>query len=111
MSALAAVAAYLLGSISFAILVSRAMRLPDPRSYGSGNPGATNVLRTGKTLAAVLTLAGDAGKGWLAVWSASPFPMRNPPPEKTSPSTCEMLSKGESTEIIFVSTFKSLKRL
>ena len=73
MSALAAVAAYLLGSISFAILVSRAMRLPDPRSYGSGNPGATNVLRTGKTLAAVLTLAGDAGKGWLAVWLASLF--------------------------------------
>ena len=72
-SALAAVAAYLLGSISFAILVSRALRLPDPRSYGSGNPGATNVLRTGKKLAAVLTLAGDAGKGWLAVWLASLF--------------------------------------
>ena len=71
MSALAAVAAYLLGSISFAIVVSRVLRLPDPRSYGSGNPGATNVLRTGKTLAAVLTLAGDAGKGWLAVWLAS----------------------------------------
>ena len=67
MSALAVVAAYLLGSISFAIVVSRAMRLPDPRSYGSGNPGATNVLRTGKKLAAVLTLAGDAGKGFLAV--------------------------------------------
>jgi glycerol-3-phosphate acyltransferase PlsY len=71
MSALAAVAAYLLGSVSFAILVSRAMRLPDPRGYGSGNPGATNVLRTGKKLAAVLTLAGDAGKGWLAVWLSS----------------------------------------
>jgi glycerol-3-phosphate acyltransferase PlsY len=70
MSALTAVAAYLLGSISFAILVSRVLRLPDPRSYGSGNPGATNVLRTGKKLAAVLTLAGDAGKGWLAVWLA-----------------------------------------
>ena len=70
-STLAAVAAYLLGSISFAIVVSRALRLPDPRSYGSGNPGATNVLRTGKTLAAALTLAGDAGKGWLAVWLAS----------------------------------------
>ena len=70
-STLAAVAAYLLGSISFAIVVSRALRLPDPRSYGSGNPGATNVLRTGKKLAAALTLAGDAGKGWLAVWLAS----------------------------------------
>jgi glycerol-3-phosphate acyltransferase PlsY len=62
--------AYLLGSISFAIVVSRLMRLPDPRSYGSKNPGATNVLRTGKKVAAVLTLAGDAGKGWLAVWLA-----------------------------------------
>jgi glycerol-3-phosphate acyltransferase PlsY len=66
--ALAVLAAYLLGSISFAIVVSRVMRLPDPRSYGSGNPGATNVLRTGKIAAAVLTLAGDAGKGWLAAW-------------------------------------------
>jgi glycerol-3-phosphate acyltransferase PlsY len=64
-------AAYCLGSISFAIVVSKLMRLPDPRSYGSGNPGATNVLRTGKKTAAVLTLAGDAGKGWLAVWLAA----------------------------------------
>jgi glycerol-3-phosphate acyltransferase PlsY len=70
-TALTLAAAYLLGSVSFAIVVSRLMRLPDPRSYGSGNPGATNVLRTGKRLAAVLTLAGDAGKGWLAVWAAS----------------------------------------
>jgi glycerol-3-phosphate acyltransferase PlsY len=67
---LAAALAYLLGSVSFAIVVSRLMRLPDPRSYGSKNPGATNVLRTGKKAAAVLTLAGDAGKGWLAVWLA-----------------------------------------
>ena len=73
MSALAVLAAYLLGSVSFAIVVSRAMRLPDPRSYGSGNPGTTNVLRTGKKLAAALTLAGDAGKGWLAVWLATLF--------------------------------------
>ena len=62
--------AYLLGSVSFAIVVSRLLRLPDPRSYGSGNPGATNVLRSGSRLAAVLTLVGDAGKGWLAVWLA-----------------------------------------
>jgi glycerol-3-phosphate acyltransferase PlsY len=60
-------AAYCLGSISFAIVVSKLMRLPDPRSYGSKNPGATNVLRTGRKAAAVLTLLGDAGKGWLAV--------------------------------------------
>jgi acyl phosphate:glycerol-3-phosphate acyltransferase len=69
----ACVLAYLLGSVSFAIVVSRLMRLPDPRSYGSKNPGATNVLRTGKKVAAALTLAGDAGKGWLAVWLAWVF--------------------------------------
>jgi glycerol-3-phosphate acyltransferase PlsY len=59
--------AYLLGSLSFAVIVSRAMRLPDPRQYGSGNPGATNVLRTGRKAAAALTLLGDALKGWLVV--------------------------------------------
>jgi glycerol-3-phosphate acyltransferase PlsY len=69
-TALTALAAYCLGSVSFAIVVSRLMQLPDPRTYGSKNPGATNVLRTGKRAAAVLTLAGDAGKGWLAVWLA-----------------------------------------
>jgi glycerol-3-phosphate acyltransferase PlsY len=62
--------AYLLGSIPFAVIVSRAFALPDPRSYGSGNPGATNVLRTGKKAAAALTLLGDAFKGWLAVFLA-----------------------------------------
>jgi acyl phosphate:glycerol-3-phosphate acyltransferase len=67
---LIAVGAYLVGSIAFAIVVSRLMTLPDPRSYGSKNPGATNVLRSGSKAAAVLTLAGDAGKGWLAVWLA-----------------------------------------
>ncbi|HRA24203.1 MAG TPA: glycerol-3-phosphate 1-O-acyltransferase PlsY, partial [Usitatibacteraceae bacterium] len=67
---LAAVAAYLVGSIPFAVLVSRAMGLPDPRSFGSGNPGATNVLRSGSKAAAVLTLAGDALKGWVPVWAA-----------------------------------------
>jgi len=62
-----ALAAYSLGSVSFAVFVSKAMGLPDPRSYGSSNPGATNVLRTGNKLAAALTLIGDAGKGALAV--------------------------------------------
>ncbi|MGC8806844.1 MAG: glycerol-3-phosphate 1-O-acyltransferase PlsY [Thiomonas sp.] len=62
--------AYLLGSLSFAVLVSRAMGMADPRSYGSGNPGATNVLRSGNKLAAILTLVLDAFKGWLAVWLA-----------------------------------------
>ena len=69
-SALTVLAAYCLGSVSFAIVVSRLMQLPDPRTYGSRNPGTTNVLRTGKRAAAALTLAGDAGKGWLAVWLA-----------------------------------------
>ncbi|SCX12913.1 acyl-phosphate glycerol-3-phosphate acyltransferase [Nitrosomonas eutropha] len=59
--------AYLLGSISFAVVASWLFKLPDPRSYGSGNPGATNVLRTGKKAAAAVTLLGDAGKGWVAV--------------------------------------------
>jgi len=61
------VLAYLLGSIPFAVLVSRAMGLPDPRGFGSGNPGATNVLRSGSRVGALLTLLGDAGKGALAV--------------------------------------------
>lgn len=63
-------AAYLLGSISFGILISRLFGLPDPRTVGSGNPGATNVLRSGKKMAAVLTLLGDAFKGWFPVWLA-----------------------------------------
>jgi acyl-phosphate glycerol-3-phosphate acyltransferase len=65
-----ALAAYLLGSIAFAVVVSRLLRLPDPRSFGSGNPGATNVLRSGSKLAALLTLLLDAFKGWLPVWLA-----------------------------------------
>jgi glycerol-3-phosphate acyltransferase PlsY len=68
-----AIAAYLIGSLSFAVIVSRLFSLPDPRSYGSGNPGATNVLRTGKKIAALLTLLGDGGKGWLAVFLASRY--------------------------------------
>ena len=67
---IAIVVAYLIGSVSFAVIVSRALRLQDPRTYGSGNPGATNVLRSGNRAAAVLTLVGDAFKGWVAVWAA-----------------------------------------
>src|SRR5512141_2299251 len=63
-------AAYLIGSVSFAVVTSRLFGLPDPHSYGSGNPGATNVLRTGNKAAAALTLAGDGAKGWLAVFGA-----------------------------------------
>lgn len=67
------VGAYLLGSVSFAVLMSKAFGLADPRTYGSGNPGATNVLRSGKKAAAALTLLGDAAKGWLAVVLAMAF--------------------------------------
>jgi len=63
-------AAYLIGSVSFAVVTSRLFGLPDPHSYGSGNPGATNVLRTGNKAAAALTLVGDGAKGWLAVFLA-----------------------------------------
>ena len=66
-SGLVVLMAYLIGSISFAVVVSKLMGLPDPHSYGSGNPGATNVLRTGSKAAAVLTLLGDAAKGYLTV--------------------------------------------
>lgn len=69
----AVLAAYLLGSVSFAVVVSRALGLADPRTYGSKNPGATNVLRSGSRLAAVLTLVGDAVKGWLGVWLVQRF--------------------------------------
>ncbi|OWY39777.1 glycerol-3-phosphate acyltransferase [Xenophilus sp. AP218F] len=75
------VAAYLIGSLSFAVIVSKAMGMADPRSYGSGNPGATNVLRSGKKLAAALTLLGDGVKGWVAValaaWLAPRFGLDN----------------------------------
>src|SRR6476661_2239275 len=64
------VAAYLIGSISFAVVASKLFGLADPRTYGSKNPGATNVLRSGNKKAAIATLIGDGAKGWLAVWLA-----------------------------------------
>jgi glycerol-3-phosphate acyltransferase PlsY len=75
-SLLFGVIAYLIGSISFAVIVSRAFGLSDPRTYGSKNPGATNVLRSGSKAAAVLTLAGDALKGWVAVVLAQTYAAR-----------------------------------
>ncbi|MFA5702641.1 MAG: glycerol-3-phosphate 1-O-acyltransferase PlsY [Advenella sp.] len=72
-SILAIILAYLAGSVPFAIITSKLFGLKDPRTFGSGNPGATNVLRTGNKLAAALTLAGDAFKGWLAVYLAIKF--------------------------------------
>ena len=82
-SALFVLAAYLIGSISFAVVVSRFFGLPDPHTYGSGNPGATNVLRTGKRAAAVLTLTGDAAKGAVALWLAQQFAARSGVGEST----------------------------
>ncbi|MFO1306120.1 MAG: glycerol-3-phosphate 1-O-acyltransferase PlsY [Burkholderiales bacterium] len=78
--------AYLVGSVSFAVVVSRAMGLPDPHDYGSGNPGATNVLRTGNKKAAALTLAGDAIKGWLGVFLAQVVAVRTGAPEWVVPA-------------------------
>lgn len=75
-SVVAVVLAYAIGSVSFAVLVSRLMGLADPRSYGSRNPGATNVLRGGNRLAAVLTLLGDAAKGWAGVFVAKSLALR-----------------------------------
>ena len=69
-TALALIAAYLLGSVPFAMISSKLFGLADPRTYGSGNPGATNVLRSGNKKAALVTLIGDALKGWLAVFVA-----------------------------------------
>ena len=74
--------AYLIGSLSFAVIVSRLMRLQDPRTFGSKNPGATNVLRSGKKSAAAQTLLGDGLKGWLAVmlahWLAPRYGLAEP---------------------------------
>jgi glycerol-3-phosphate acyltransferase PlsY len=72
-SILFGIAAYLIGSISFAVVVSKLFGLADPRTYGSKNPGATNVLRSGNKAAAALTLLGDGFKGWLAVWLAMKY--------------------------------------
>ncbi len=78
--------AYLLGSVSFAVVVSRAYGLPDPHEYGSGNPGATNVLRTGNKKAAMLTLLGDGLKGFVAVFVAQWLAARFGAPAWTVPA-------------------------
>lgn len=82
-AALILIGAYLVGSISFAVVVSRAFGLPDPHEYGSRNPGATNVLRTGNRTAAVLTLVGDGLKGFVAVFAAQRLAVAVAAPEWT----------------------------
>jgi glycerol-3-phosphate acyltransferase PlsY len=79
------VGAYLIGSVSFAVVVSRAFGLPDPHEYGSGNPGATNVLRTGNKAAALLTLVGDGAKGWLGVFVAQVLVAKTGAPDACIP--------------------------
>jgi glycerol-3-phosphate acyltransferase PlsY len=88
--------AYVLGSISFAIVASRLFGLPDPRSYGSGNPGATNVLRTGRKAAAALTLVGDAAKGTLAVVIALRF---------ASPESAQLAGAGAAVAAVLGHVF------
>ena len=100
-SVIAIILAYLIGSLSFAVVVSWAMGLPDPHSYGSGNPGATNVLRTGKKLAAILTLAGDAGKGWFAVWLALKYAVDFALPEATIAAVAAAVFLGHLFPVFF----------
>jgi glycerol-3-phosphate acyltransferase PlsY len=89
-----ALAAYLIGSISFAVVSSKLFGLPDPHSYGSGNPGATNVLRTGNKVAALVTLDRRRRKGWLAVWLAQRLAPGSAPPTAVpaQPSPCSSAS-------------------
>jgi glycerol-3-phosphate acyltransferase PlsY len=87
-------AAYLAGSVSFAVVTSALFGLPDPHSYGSGNPGATNVLRTGNRTAAILTLVGDGAKGWLAVFLAQTFGLSFGAAEWTVPAVAVAVFAG-----------------
>jgi glycerol-3-phosphate acyltransferase PlsY len=94
-------AAYLIGSVSFASVVSRVFGLPDPRTYGSGNPGATNVARTGNKLAAALTLLGDALKGVLAVAAAQQLAARFALSEWTVPLALLAVFLGHVFPVFF----------
>jgi len=99
--AILVVAAYLVGSISFAMVVSRAFGLPDPHEYGSGNPGATNVLRTGNRKAALLTMLGDGLKGFVVVvavqWAAARFAL----PAWTVPAAALAVFVGHILPVYF----------
>ncbi|HEY7902664.1 MAG TPA: glycerol-3-phosphate 1-O-acyltransferase PlsY [Casimicrobiaceae bacterium] len=95
------VAAYLVGSISFAMVVSRAFGLPDPHEYGSGNPGATNVLRTGNRRAALLTLVGDGAKGFLVVVAARMLASAFALPEFVVPASALTVFLGHIFPVYF----------
>jgi glycerol-3-phosphate acyltransferase PlsY len=94
-------AAYLIGSISFAMVVSRAFSLPDPHEYGSGNPGATNVLRTGNRKAAMLTLVGDLIKGYVVVFAAQRVAATVALPEWTIPAAALAVFIGHLFPVYF----------
>jgi glycerol-3-phosphate acyltransferase PlsY len=94
-------AAYLIGSISFAMVVSRAFGLPDPHEYGSGNPGATNVLRTGNRMAALLTMIGDGIKGYAVVLAAQHLAAGVALPEWTVPVAAIAVFVGHLFPVYF----------
>jgi glycerol-3-phosphate acyltransferase PlsY len=94
-------AAYLIGSISFAMVVSRAFKLPDPHEYGSGNPGATNVLRTGNRMAALLTMIGDGIKGYAVVFAAQHLAATVALPEWTVPAAAIAVFVGHLFPVYF----------
>ena len=94
-------AAYLIGSISFAMVVSRAFKLPDPHEYGSGNPGATNVLRTGNRMAALLTMIGDGIKGYAVVFAAQHLAATVALPEWTVPAAAIAVFIGHLFPVYF----------
>jgi len=95
------VAAYLIGSVSFAMVTSRAFRLPDPHAYGSRNPGATNVLRTGNRMAALLTLVGDGAKGYVVVFAALRLTQAWALPEWTAPAAALGVFAGHIFPVYF----------
>ena len=99
------VGAYLIGSVSFAVVASALFRLPDPHSYGSGNPGATNVLRTGNRSAAILTLVGDGAKGWLAVFLAQTLGPSFGVAEWTVPATAFAVFVGHLFPVFHLTHF------
>jgi glycerol-3-phosphate acyltransferase PlsY len=101
LSATLILGAYLLGSISFAVVVSKCMQLPDPHSYGSGNPGATNVLRTGNKKAAILTLLGDSLKGLVAVVLARYFLQTSPQVDWALPAVIVAVFVGHLYPIFY----------